>query len=138
MCWQKFSFKSCVENLGWDDPLPTEKYERWRVWLQDLQETYSSSVPRCIFDESKSDILSIQLHGFADASKKAYCAMIFIVFETTTGTNVRLLRAKTRVVPLKQLSIPRQELMSARILANLMNTVLEALGQQVKVDLIKH
>ena len=127
----------CVENLGWDDPLPADKYERWRAWIQDLQETNIISVPRCIIDESKGEILSTELHGFADASKAAYCAMIFIVFKTTTGTYVRLLSAKTRVAPLKRLSIPRLELMSARILANLMNTVIEALGQQVKVDCIK-
>ena len=81
--------------------------------------------------------MSTELHGFVDASKVAYCAMIFIVFETTTGTCVRLLSGKTRVASLKQVSIPRLEIMSSKILANLMNTVIEALGQQVKVDRIK-
>ena len=42
------------------------------------------------------------------------------------------------MAPLKLLSIPRLELMSARLLANLINAVLEALDKQIKVDLAKY
>ena len=128
----------CKENIGWDDPLPLEKLERWKTWLQGLREANIISVPRCIFNECQGEPLKVQLHGFADASKRAYCAMIFIVVKTSMHTYVRLLSAKTRVAPLKLLTIPRLELMSARILANLMNTVLEALGQQVKIEQVKY
>ena len=128
----------CKENIGWDDPLPLEKLERWKTWLQGLREANIISVPRCIFNECQGEPLGVQLHGFADASKRAYCAMIFIVVKTSMHTYVRLLSAKTRVAPLKLLTIPRLELMSVRILANLMNTVLEALGQQVKIEQVKY
>ena len=128
----------CKENIGWDDPLPLETLERWKTWLQGLREANIISVPRCIFNECQGEPLRVQLHGFADASKRAYCAMIFIVVKTSMHTYVRLLSAKTRVAPLKLLTIPRLELMSARILANLMNTVLEALGQQVKIEQVKY
>ena len=128
----------CLEKLGWDDPLPEDKCVRWETWLKDLKCNNTISVPRCVFDESKGKILSCQLHGFADASKKAYCAMVFLVCETTEGTYTRLLSAKTRVAPLKQLTIPRLELMSARVLVTLMSTILEALGPNFKIDGVKY
>ena len=67
--------------------------------------------------------------------KKAYCGMVYFVYRTDDGqTHARLITRKTRVAPLKELSIPRLELMSARILAQLMNTVRNALQSQLKVD----
>ena len=46
---------------------------------------------------------------------------------------MRLLTSRSRVAPLKELTIPRLELMSARILAQLMSTVKNALEEQVTV-----
>ena len=75
------------------------------------------------------------LHGFGDASERAYCAMVYLVYHTADSqAHASLVASKTRVAPLKQLSIPRLELMSVRILAQLMNTVCNALQSQVKVD----
>ena len=128
----------CLEKLGWDDPLPIDKANRWEAWLRDLKGAGSIFVPRCVVSGKKGTLLSRQLHGFADASKRAYCAMVYLVEETTEGTYVQLLSAKTRVAPLKQLTIPRLELMSARVLATLMTTVIEALGRQFKIDCIKY
>ena len=62
------------------------------------------------------------LHRFGDASKKAYCATVYFLDPGTDGkTCVRVVASKTRVMPLKELSIPCLELMSARILAQLMD-----------------
>lgn len=52
-------------------------------------------------------------------------------------TRVRLVASKTRVAPLKELSIPRLELMSARILAQLMDTIRVALQSQLEIDGVK-
>ena len=128
----------CVEKLGWDDPLPADKASIWEMWLNDLYQVGTISIPRCVYDESEGEILSIQLHGFGDASKKAYSAVIYLVYETSKGIFTKLLCSKTRVAPLKSLTIPRLELMSARILAVLMNTVRSALSSQVKIDCVKY
>ena len=74
------------------------------------------------------------LHGFGDASKKAYCAVVHFVYRTDTGIYTRLLTSKARVAPLKPTSIPRLELMSARLLAQLMQTVKESFKNVVKID----
>ena len=54
---------------------------------------------------------------------KAYCAAVYLVCETTKSIHVILVFSKTRVAPLKGLSITRLELLSARILAVLKDTV---------------
>lgn len=128
----------CVDKFEWDDPLPDDKCSRWEAWLKDLNNVKTISIPRCMFDKNEGEVLSCQLHGFADASKKAYCAMVFLVCKTTQGSYTRLLCAKSRVAPLKELSIPRLELMSARILATLMKTVLKALDSEIKVESVRY
>ena len=57
-----------------------------------------------------------------DASKKAYCAAIYLVCDTTRGIYPRLLCSKGRIAPLKSLSIPRLELVAARILVDLLDS----------------
>ena len=71
--------------------------------------------------------MECSLHGFGDASKRAYCAVIYFVYRTNVGAYVRMLTTKARVAPLKETSIPRLELMSARLLAQVMNTVRDSL-----------
>ena len=127
----------CKEQVGWDEPLPADKLPLWKGWLQDLQSMGKVSIPRCVYDKSEGEILWCQLHGFGDASKKAYSAVIYMVYGTSKGIFTKLLCSKTRVAPLKSLTIPRLELMSARILAFLMNTVKNALQSQVKIDKVR-
>ena len=128
----------CVAKLEWDDPLPEDQCSRWETWLKDLLMVRTISFPRCFIDKSLGEVVSYQLHGFADASKKAYCAMVYLVCKTKETTYTKLLCAKSRVAPLKELSIPRLELMSARILATLMDTVIKALEFEVKIDSVHY
>ena len=103
--------------------------------MQDLSETGEIQISRCLYETGEERVTECYLHGFGDASKKAYCTMVYFVYRTDDGkTNVRLVASKTRVAPLKELSIPRLELMSKRILAQLMDTVRNALLSQLKVD----
>ena len=60
---------------------------------------------------------SIQIHGFCDASENAYAAVTYLSIESATAIKVSYLMAKTRVAPVKPVSIPRLELMAAYSLA---------------------
>ncbi len=134
----RWYFKNCAwKKLGWDDPIPEDKEAGWRAWFDDLNKIKSITVPRCIFIGSGGEILSCELHRFGDASQKAYCAVVYLVYTTASGTYTKLLCSKRRVAPLKQLSIPRLELFSARILAVLMNGVINALSPNVNIDNVR-
>ena len=59
--------------------------------------------------------------------------MVYLVYRTQVGRYARMLTSKIRVAPLKELSIPRQELMAAFILVKLMVNVEGALASQQSV-----
>ncbi|XP_070851440.1 uncharacterized protein [Drosophila suzukii] len=55
--------------------------------------------------------------GFCDASQKAFGAAIYALIEMGHTTMVHFLMAKTRVSPVKTLSLPRLELCEALLLS---------------------
>ena len=127
----------CHLKLGWDEALPEGLASRWKELLQDMWEVSSIVVPRCILgDVQVEEVTSIQLHGFADASKSAYGANVYIRLTTSGTSSVCLLASKTRVAPLIGESIPRLGLMAALTLANLMTAVHEALTCTMKIDAV--
>ena len=59
------------------------------------------------------------MHGFADVSKHAYGAVVYLRLIKRSRVHVCIQLAKTRVAPLKTVSIPRLELCAAQLLAKL-------------------
>nr|XP_033204573.1 uncharacterized protein LOC117165230 [Bombus vancouverensis nearcticus] len=73
-----------------------------------------------------------ELHGFCDASERAYGACVYLRIITPDGhVWTRLLTAKSKVAPLKSQTIPRLELSGALLLASLATTVLQALPSNI-------
>lgn len=69
------------------------------------------------------------LHGFADASEKAYAAACYLhVIDVHGKHKVNLIAAKSCVAPIKTLTIPKLELQAAQLLARLMIKVKTALN----------
>ena len=57
------------------------------------------------FCQIDGKILSYELRGFGDASQKAYCAVIYLVYRTTEGITTKLLCFESGVATLKNLRI---------------------------------
>ena len=119
----------CVSGLDWDQEVGEDESKRWMRWIEGLKRTGTIEICRNV---NCNPSARYYLHGFADASKKAYCAVVYLVCETGGERSVRLLTSKTRVAPLKETTIPRLELMAARILAKLIDKVKEALSSVMK------
>lgn len=82
------------------------------------------SVPRCYFAQhSVKDIMSLQLHIYVDASEDAYACVAYWRAMFPSGIQVALIGGKSKVAPLKALSIPRLELMAAVIGVRFMRTI---------------
>ena len=98
-------------NLGWDDALPPEVEQQWKLWMEGLELLPRLRIDRCLTQES---VNNAKLHIFCDASGKGYAAAAYLVTGApTSGRCSRLVISKAKVAPLKQLSIPRLELMAA-------------------------
>ncbi|XP_044574113.1 uncharacterized protein LOC123258307 [Drosophila ananassae] len=107
-------------NLNWDDELPSKLANNWLKWRADLDNLHKLQIPRLV----KSDKQRIELHGFSDASTKAYSAVVYSRVVNDDGTiSVAILAAKTRVAPLKQQSLPRLELCGALLLSQLLQSI---------------
>ena len=61
------------ENIAWDDPVPAAILRVWSQWRDELQLLPNRHIPRCHFPKD-AKIISMQLHGFSDASQLAYAA----------------------------------------------------------------
>ena len=127
----------CQIKLDWDSPLPDELVIIWRKWLSDLEKVGHLRIERCYFAGINEHVVSYNLHGFCDASKRAYSAIIYLVASTESDfTFGKLITSKSRVAPLKKLTIPRLELMAAVILARLITNVQAALSNYIDFDLV--
>ncbi|GFU20694.1 uncharacterized protein TNCV_3176321 [Trichonephila clavipes] len=70
----------------------------------------------------------IEIHGFADASERCYGEAVYCKSKNLKSeTLVRLITSKSRVAPIKSLTIPRLELCAAVLLAKLVKRVVAAL-----------
>lgn len=113
-------------KVSWDETLSPELQGRWEEFHQQLIELNQLSITRWL-GTTRADN-SIQIHGFSDASLLAMAAAVYIRSSVSEKEFVvRLMCSKTRVAPLKRLTIPRLELTAALLLAKLVARVLKTL-----------
>ncbi|XP_046963315.1 uncharacterized protein LOC124532456 [Vanessa cardui] len=114
--------KLWLSGIDWDDELPSKLLNEWTHYRKELIELTKFRIPRWInFSETNN---TTELHGFCDASNEAYAAVVYMrIVDNIGNVNVHLLTAKTRVAPIKQISIPRLELCGAVLLAKLLQEV---------------
>ena len=87
----------CTSKFDWDEVLTGEIKRKWDQWVQDLSDTNKIQISRCLYEMGEQTVTECYLHP-----------------------------SKTRVAPLKELSILPLELNSARILAQLVHTTKNA------------
>ncbi|XP_015120547.1 uncharacterized protein LOC107043528 [Diachasma alloeum] len=110
-----------IGKLGWDEEVPEQVAQRWKSFRNDLTLLSKLSVPRCLGLLQNS---SIEIHGFSDASVLAMSAVVYLkIVNGDEESRISLVCAKTKVAPLKRLTIPRLELTAAVMLAKLVKYV---------------
>ncbi|GFV04346.1 integrase catalytic domain-containing protein [Trichonephila clavipes] len=112
-------------KLDWREQLPPDAMEEWMNFYQKLAKVNNFKIPRCILLPAT---IRIEIHGFSDASERAYAAVVYIkCFNESGQSQTRLLYSKSRVAPLKTLTIPRLELSAALLLSRLVKKVVPIL-----------
>ena len=106
--------QACKEAHNWNSEVSIEVQEKWQEWEPGIIKESQIGIPRCI--TPVQDGIQHNLHAFADSSKDAYCAAIFLVCKLHHQVYSNIVAGKTRLSPLKkEMSIPQLELTAARI-----------------------
>lgn len=115
----------CRDKVGWDEPLTEELKPCWELWLRDLQDLATVKISRCYVPPACKDVLSYELHNFADASVFGYgvCSYLRTVMKNRE-VHCSLVMGKARVAPTKVTTIPRLEL-SAAVVASRIGDLLQ-------------
>ncbi|XP_057310539.1 uncharacterized protein LOC130648503 [Hydractinia symbiolongicarpus] len=132
-----FFQKLCTTVNDWDTEFSKELKDEWNSLIQLFSISSKYRLQRYYFaNYPLSDLKDITLHGFCDASKRSYSAVVYIIGTLSSGRSVgRIVCSKTKVSPLNELSIPRLELLSCLLLSSLIACISQSLGSAVPVAL---
>ena len=108
----------CKEQIGWDEEIPREMSQSWERWLEDLPKLENIAVPRYLKSRQLSQVVDVQLHHFSDASSGGYGCVSYLRYKDVDNKfHCLLLMGKSRVAPIKPMTIPRLELTAAVVAA---------------------
>ncbi|XP_075156365.1 uncharacterized protein LOC142229664 [Haematobia irritans] len=105
-----------LDEIEWDDSLKPLSLIKWKSFIQKYVDIDRISIPRWVRYCPESEI---EFHGFCDSSELAYAAVLYSRVNFGGEIHTSLLVSKSRVAPIKKLSLPRLELCGALLLAEL-------------------
>ena len=106
----------CRQNVNWDDPVPEDIPPLWEKWRTELLLLRTLTFPRCLKPPGFGDTIRTEIHSFSNASDTGLGQISYLrIINRKNEAHVSFLMAKSRVTPLKPISIPRLELTVAVI-----------------------
>ncbi|XP_004536857.1 uncharacterized protein LOC101448765 [Ceratitis capitata] len=116
-------------QVGWDEPIPTTIATQWLEHRSQLHRMAYLKVSRWLGTGRTGSFT--ELHLFADASERAYAAVMYARTIHADGQIVvSIISSKTKVAPIKPTSLPRLELCAAHLAAKPARSVLHSWGNQ--------
>ena len=120
------------DELGWDDPLPSDLFPHFMEWIKSLKGLHSIRIPRSLYPVN---ILPEhqELHVFCDASELAIGFVCYMRSrDKDNNVAVNFVNAASKVAPRCATSIPRLELCAAVEAAKAAATVVSDLSNPPK------
>ena len=106
------------KGYDWDEELPAIISQKWRELFKEIKNLNEVTFPRCLTPSAAAG--QPMLCVFSDASRQAFGACAYVRWCIGNGKyELRFVTAKSRVAPLKELSIPRLELQAAVLASRL-------------------
>lgn len=114
------------EKVDWDHPISYSIRNQWSAFQKQWIQKSPLKIKRSVIPNTSKNI---QLHGFSDASSRAYGACVYVrTIQNDNQVTCSLLCAKSKVSPMNTVSIPRLELCAAVLLTQLMQRVVDAIS----------
>ena len=115
--------EACDQPIPWDAVLPEKLAKQWDNFRKRLPDEVR--IP-CSLAPAKEPVQAIDLHGYSDTSGTGTAAAVYAIVHQDSSTNQGLVTAKACLAK-KGLTIPRLELVSIHIAANIDDNVRNAL-----------
>ena len=111
-------------GLSWDEEVPPNERIKWMTLFEEMTALNDVKFDRCLTPPGAHGDPSLDV--FCDASRLAFGACAYARWKLVDGRfGTRFVAAKTRVAPLKELTIPRLELQAAVLGSRLGKSILE-------------
>ena len=111
-------------GLGRDDEVPPEIKRKWMRLFEEMITLNNVKIKRCLTTLNACGDPSLIV--FSDALRQAFGACAYVQWQLKDArVGVRLAAAKSRVAPLKELTIPLLELQAAVIASRLGSNIVE-------------
>ena len=130
--FKAFFQQLCINKCSWDDELKGTDRKTYNGLIKALETFPKIQVPRYPFLRIKT-VSRVEIHGFSDASEMAYATIVYlrVIYESGEITT-KFIASKSKVVPIKQQSIPRLELLGACLMVRLVENVTNAIQESLK------
>jgi len=118
--------------LAWDNPLPSKLCQNWKTFTDELPVLSAIKIPRYVAPQRQS---LVKLCRFCDAFERGFAAVVYLrVTVSNDDVSVFLLGSKTRMAPMKTVTIPRLELCASVLLARWIVRVLKMFDGKLAID----
>lgn len=116
-----------LHRVEWDDPVNEETRNEWLDLRSGFEDLKHIKISRWMH-VTKQNMKSVTVHGFSDASEKAYAAVAYLrAVDENNEVKISMVAAKARVAPVKAITLPRLELCGAVLLSSLLKQIKESL-----------
>ena len=121
----------CKTQAAWDETVPHRIRARYEKWRGELHELAELEIRHCYKPDNFGDGKSVELHSFSDASVNGYgqCSYLRMV-NNRDEVHCALVMAKSRVTPLKPVTVPRLELAAAVVSTKISSFLLKELSYE--------
>ena len=112
------------QGLHWDEKLPPPAREEWSRFYQEMEDLNHVTFKRSLTPEDATALPILCI--FSDASNEVFGSCAYVRWRTESNEYVtRFIAAKSRVAPLKPLTIPRLGLEAAVLATRLSQSIAE-------------
>ena len=126
----------CQDKLQWDEQIDERSTYEWLKWKNNLLTLENVTVPRCYKLKDFGKNITYSLHHFSDASESGYGQASYLRMENENGdTHCCLIFGRSRVAPVKYVSIPRLELTPATLSVKISMMLKEELDIHISSEL---
>ena len=125
----------CQGEVKWDDPVSCDIRKDWKEWKSYLSILGEITVNRCFKPSNFNSVKEVTLHHFSDASEEGYGQVSYLrLVDTKNKIHCVFVMGKSRVAPLKFVSIPRLELIAATLSVKISKLIREELQYSINKE----